>query len=80
MNLTAPTPVTNAVFTKALGQVLHRPTVLPIPRFGPKLLVGAELAQALLFDGQRVLPEVLARSRLRVPLHGARSRTCSHCG
>lgn len=59
VNLTAPAPVTNAVFTKALGRVLKRPTFLPVPRFGPKLLVGSELAQALLFDGQRVLPEVL---------------------
>jgi len=39
--------------------VLHRPTFLPVPSFGPKLLVGAELAQALLYDGQRVLPDVL---------------------
>jgi uncharacterized protein (TIGR01777 family) len=59
VNLTAPTPVTNAVFTKALGRVLHRPTVLPVPRFGPKLLLGTELANALLFEGQRVLPDAL---------------------
>jgi uncharacterized protein len=59
VNLTAPGPVTNAVFTKAIGRVLHRPTILPVPSFGPKLLLGAELAQALLLDGQRVLPEVL---------------------
>lgn len=59
VNLTSPAPVTNAVFTKALGRVLRRPTFLPVPSFGPKLLVGSELAQALLLDGQRVLPEVL---------------------
>ncbi len=59
VNLTAPAPVTNAVFTKALGRVLHRPTVLPIPGFGPKLVLGSELASALLLEGQRVLPEVL---------------------
>lgn len=59
VNLTAPSPVTNAVFTKALGRVLHRPTVLPIPSFGPKLLLGSELASTLLLEGQRVLPEVL---------------------
>jgi len=59
VNLTAPAPVTNAVFTKALGRVLHRPTVLPVPSFGPKLLLGSELADALLFEGQRVLPDVL---------------------
>lgn len=59
VNVTAPAPVTNAVFTKALGRVLHRPTVLPIPAFGPKLLLGGELASALLLEGQRVLPEKL---------------------
>lgn len=59
VNLTSPAPVTNAVFTKALGRVLKRPTFLPVPSFGPKILVGSELAQALLLDGQRVLPEVL---------------------
>jgi uncharacterized protein (TIGR01777 family) len=59
VDLTSPAPVTNAVFTKALGRVLHRPTFLPIPSFGPKLLLGRELADALLFEGQRVLPEVL---------------------
>jgi len=42
VNLTAPSPVTNEVFTKTLGRVLHRPTFLPVPRFGPNLLVGAE--------------------------------------
>jgi len=59
VNLTSPGPVTNAVFTKALGRVLHRPTFLPVPSFGPKLLLGTELAETLLYEGQRVLPDVL---------------------
>ncbi len=59
VNLTAPKPVTNAEFTDTLGDVLHRPTFLPIPKFGPKLLLGGELADNLLFSGQRVLPAVL---------------------
>ncbi len=59
VNLTAPNPVTNAEFTDALGTALHRPTVLPIPKFGPRLLLGAELADNLLFTGQRVVPNVL---------------------
>ncbi len=59
VNLTAPNPVTNAEFTDTLGDVLHRPTFLPIPKFGPKLLLGSELADNLLFSGQRVLPAVL---------------------
>lgn len=59
VNLTAPLPVTNAEFTDTLGEVLHRPTFLPIPKFGPKLLLGTELADNLLFSGQKVMPRVL---------------------
>ncbi|MEX0848089.1 MAG: TIGR01777 family oxidoreductase [Ilumatobacteraceae bacterium] len=62
VNLTAPDPVTNAEFTRTLGAVLHRPTIVPIPSFGPKLLLGGELADALLFTGQRVVPRVLEAS------------------
>lgn len=62
VNLTAPHPVTNAEFTRVLARVLKRPAVLPIPSFGPKLLLGAELADALLFTGQRVMPDVLTKS------------------
>ena len=59
VNLTAPKPVTNAEFTDTLGEVLGRPTFLPIPKFGPKLLLGGELADNLLFSGQKVHPRVL---------------------
>lgn len=59
VNATAPSPVTNAELTRTLGAVLHRPTVLPVPSFGPKLLLGSELARALLFTSQRVHPGVL---------------------
>jgi uncharacterized protein (TIGR01777 family) len=59
VNLTAPAPVTGKDFAATLGTVLKRPAVLPIPTFGPKLLLGGELADALLFTGQRVLPGVL---------------------
>ncbi len=62
VNLTAPAPVTNAEFTKVLGSVLHRPTLLPVPRFGPALLLGGELADALLYTGQKVLPHALQAS------------------
>jgi uncharacterized protein len=62
VNLTAPTPVTNAEFTKTLGRVLRRPTLVPVPSFGPKLLLGGELANALLFTGQKVLPKALQDS------------------
>ena len=56
VNLTAPNPVTNRQFTTVLSDVLHRPAFLRIPSIGPKLLLGGELAETLLFTGQRVLP------------------------
>jgi uncharacterized protein (TIGR01777 family) len=62
VNATAPTPVTNSQFTKALGEAMHRPTLAPVPSFGPKLLLGAELADALLFTSTRVVPGVLEAS------------------
>lgn len=62
VNLTGPEPVTNRQFARTLGDVLHRPSVLPVPRFGPSLLLGGELADNLLFTGQRVLPRALQAS------------------
>lgn len=62
VNLTAPAPVTNAEFTKVLGKVLNRPTVVPVPAFGPRLLLGREMADALLFESQKILPTVLVSS------------------
>ena len=59
VNLTAPTPVNNATFTQALGTRLGRPTLLPVPAFAPKLLLGADMAQALLFDSANVVPTAL---------------------
>lgn len=56
VNLTAPNPVTNRAFTEALGAALHRPTVVPVPGFGPKLLFGGELVDELLLASQRVVP------------------------
>jgi uncharacterized protein (TIGR01777 family) len=59
VNLTAPNPARNAEITRALGEVLHRPTFLTVPAFGPKLLLGSELADSLLFMSQRIEPTVL---------------------
>lgn len=58
-NLTAPTPVRNTDFADTLGDVLNRPSFLPVPKFGPRLLLGRELADSLLFEGQRALPRAL---------------------
>ncbi len=59
VNLTAPNPVTNADFSKALGRALHRPAVLPVPTAGIKLLYG-EMA-TIVVTGQRAVPAVLER-------------------
>ena len=53
-NATAPTPATNAEFTRTLAAALHRPALLPVPAFALRLLLG-EMAE-LLLTGQRVLP------------------------
>jgi uncharacterized protein (TIGR01777 family) len=55
LNATAPNPATNAAFTATLAKVLRRPALLPVPSFGPKLLLG-QLAKELLFDSARVHP------------------------
>jgi uncharacterized protein (TIGR01777 family) len=62
VNLTAPNPVTNSDFARALGSALHRPTVLPTPLFPLKAIYGSELVQHLLVDGQRVVPRALEAS------------------
>ena len=59
INLTAPHPVTNAEFTKALGHALHRPTVLSVPPAALKVALGAEMAAEMLLAGAKVLPRAL---------------------
>jgi uncharacterized protein len=55
VNGTAPNPVTNADFTKALGHGLGRPAIVPMPAFTLKLLFG-EMSEVMLAS-QRVLPK-----------------------
>ena len=55
LNATAPAPVRNTEFTKTLGTVLRRPTLLPVPIFGLKLMMG-EFADFVVLS-QNVLPE-----------------------
>jgi len=59
VNAVAPEPVTNRVFTRALGRAVHRPAIVPAPGFAVRLALG-ELAEALLLTGQRVVPRVAA--------------------
>jgi uncharacterized protein (TIGR01777 family) len=61
VNVVAPNPLTNAEFTKTLGEVLSRPTWFPIPVIGVRLVFG-EMADALLLTSQRVEPARLKES------------------
>jgi uncharacterized protein (TIGR01777 family) len=54
-NATAPTPVTNREFSKALGRALRRPAVFPVPKLAVAAMRGSELADAVA-GGARVLP------------------------
>jgi uncharacterized protein (TIGR01777 family) len=55
LNVTAPNPVTNAEFSRTIGRVLRRPSLLPVPAMALRVAVG-EMASELV-TGQRVLPE-----------------------
>ncbi len=59
VNVVAPVTITNADLTRSLGRVLRRPAFLMVPQFAMRLALG-ELADALLFASQRVVPERLA--------------------
>ena len=60
VNGTAPNPVTNTEFARALGRALHRPAFMPAPAFALRLLLG-EMADALLLSGQRAVPAKATR-------------------
>ena len=55
-NITAPEPVRNRDFARALGRAIHRPSIMPVPAFALRLLLGAEMADEVLLGGQRVVP------------------------
>lgn len=61
VNLVAPIPVTNAEFTRAMGQAVHRPAVIPAPAFALRLLIG-EMADEALLASTRVVPQKLAET------------------
>jgi len=60
VNLTGPTPMTNAEVTSVMGQVLHRPTLLPAPAFALKAVLGEFSTEVL--GSARVMPAVLERA------------------
>lgn len=61
VNAVSPNPCTNHDFTKTLGGVLHRPTIVPMPAFAARLALGA-MADDLLLGSNRIVPERLQQS------------------
>jgi uncharacterized protein len=59
VNAVAPAPVRNVDYTKTLARLLHRPALLPVPSFGPRLLLGKQGSRELAEASQRVVPTKL---------------------
>lgn len=55
LNVTAPEPVTNARFAQALAQAVHRPAILPVPKFALRIMAG-EMADEMLLSSTRAVP------------------------
>jgi hypothetical protein len=64
VNLTTPNPVTNAQFTRALAQAIHRPAIFRAPTFALRLALG-EMADEALLASARVYPSKLTSARFR---------------
>ena len=72
VNAVAPNPVRNTEYTEALARTLRRPALLPVPSFGPRLLLGRQGAVELAEANQRVTPAKLESvgHRFRQPVIG----------
>jgi uncharacterized protein len=69
MNATSPSPLSNAAFTDALGRVLNRPTLLPVPALAIRGILG-EMGRELLLSGQRAFPERALRTGFQFRCEG----------
>ena len=69
VNAVAPQPVRNDEYTRVLASVLHRPALLSVPGFGPRILLGDEGAREIAEASQFVVPKALldAGHRFRRP-------------
>lgn len=59
VNAVAPTPVRSGDYARTLARVLRRPALVPVPAFGPRLLLGREGSEELAEASQRVTSQVL---------------------
>jgi len=64
VNVCGPNPVTNAQFSRTLGEVLHRPAIATVPEFAIKLMFG-EMGEETLLSGQRANPKCLMGAGFR---------------
>lgn len=60
-NLVSPKMITNVQFTRAFAAALHRPSILAVPAFALKIMLGKR--SALILEGQKVVPEKLQQER-----------------
>jgi uncharacterized protein len=63
LNASSPEPVTNEAFTRELAKAVHRPALIPVPKFALRLALG-EMSD-FLFDSLRVRPEATERAGFR---------------
>jgi len=61
INFVTPNAISNRKFTRTFGQVLHRPTIFPLPAFAIRIALG-EMADELLLNSTRVFPKKLVES------------------
>jgi uncharacterized protein (TIGR01777 family) len=64
VNVTAPEPVTNADFTRAIARAVHRPAILPVPAFALQLALG-EMADETVLASARAVPSKLLEAGFR---------------
>lgn len=62
INATAPNPVTNRELSTAIAKQLNKPQIMPVPTFGPRILLGKEGAEELVMADQNVIPGILSRA------------------
>ena len=62
VNLVSPEPASNLEFTKTLGALLGRPTILKVPSSALNLLYGRQLVEEIMLSSQFVVPKKLLDS------------------
>jgi uncharacterized protein (TIGR01777 family) len=77
VNATAPVPVTNREFARALGRAMHRPSLMPAPAFALRLFLG-EMADPLALTSLRVIPQCALSHKFHFRYPGDRSGLSWH--